>query len=129
MPDEQRSAPARSPDASLTNRRLTRRRLLRIAAAVAGVPLMIETVRTIAPKPRLHTWHGEVLGALSELSLWHTDAAFAQRTILRVRHEIERLERIFSLYRPESEISRLNESIGTKARPGCRHQSRKTNWY
>ena len=108
MPDEPRSAPARTPGTSLTGGRLTRRRLLRVAAAVAGVPMTIEAVRTIAPKPQLHTWHGEVLGALSELSLWHTDAAFAQRTILRVRHEIERLERIFSLYRPDSDISRLN---------------------
>jgi thiamine biosynthesis lipoprotein len=40
--------------------------------------------------------------------LGHPDAAFAQRTILRVRQEIERFERIFSLYRRDSEISRLN---------------------
>jgi thiamine biosynthesis lipoprotein len=88
----------------------TRRRFLSIVAAVGGLPLVIATVRATAPKPRLHTWHGEVLGALSELSLWHTDAAFARRMILRVRYEIERLEQIFSLYRPDSEISRLNET-------------------
>jgi FAD:protein FMN transferase len=88
----------------------TRRRFLRVVAAAAGLPLIIATVRATAPKARLHTWHGEVLGALSELSLWHPDAAFAQRTILRVRHEIERFERIFSLYRRDSEISRLNEA-------------------
>ena len=88
--------------------RPTRRRFLRVAAAVAGVPLIIEAVRATAPTPQLHSWQGEVLGALSELTLWHPDAAFARRTILRVRHEIERFERIFSLYRPDSEISRLN---------------------
>jgi thiamine biosynthesis lipoprotein len=93
-----------------------RRRFLRVAAAVAGVPLTIAAVRALAPKPQLHTWHGDVLGALSELALWHTDAAFAQRTILQVRHEIERLERIFSLYRPDSEISRLNDA-GTLMKP------------
>jgi len=49
-----------------------------------------------------------VLGAWSELTLWHTDAAFAQRTIHKVRQEIDRYERIFSLYRPDSEIARLN---------------------
>src|SRR5437773_890497 len=90
--------------------RPTRRRFLRVAAAGAGVPLLIAAVRATAPKVQSHSWHGEVLGALSELTLWHPDAAFAQRTILRVRHEIERLERIFSLYRPDSEISRLNEA-------------------
>src|SRR4030095_9501245 len=73
-------------------------RFLRVVAAVAPLPPIIATVRATAPNARLHSWHGEVLGAVSELSLWHPDAAFARRTILRVRHEIERFERIFSLY-------------------------------
>jgi len=97
-------------------RRLTRRRFWRVAAAVAGVPLMIAAVRASAPKAQWHRWHGEVLGALSELALWHPDAAFAKRTIVRVRQEIERLERIFSLYRPDSEVSRLN-AAGTLMKP------------
>jgi thiamine biosynthesis lipoprotein len=88
----------------------TRRRALRIFAAVAGLPLMIASVRATAPKAQLHTWQGDVLGAASELTLWHTDAAFARATILKARAEIERLERIFSLYRTDSEISRLNAS-------------------
>ena len=71
---------------------------------------MIAAVRATAPKGQLHNWQGEVLGAWSELTLWHTDAAFAQRTILRVRQEIERFEQIFSLYRPDSEIARLNKA-------------------
>src|SRR5438093_8293423 len=96
--------------------RPTRRRFLRVAAAGAGVPLLIAAVRATAPKVQSHSWHGEVLGALSELTLWHPDAAFAQRTILRVRYEIDRLERIFSLYRPDSEISRLNKA-GKLMRP------------
>ena len=75
---------------------------------MAGVPPIIASVRATAPTRRAHMWHGEVLGALAELTLWHPDAAFAHRTILRVRQEIDRLERIFSLYRPDSEISRLN---------------------
>ncbi len=88
----------------------TRRRFLRIVAAAAGLPLMIAGVRATAPKGQLLSWHGEVLGALSELTLWHPDAAFARAAILKVRREIERYERIFSLYRPDSEISRLNEA-------------------
>src|SRR6266566_8480778 len=90
--------------------RPTRRRFLRVVAAVSGLPPIIAAVRATAPKAQSHSWHGEVLGALSELTLWHPDAAFAQRTILRVRYEIDRLERIFSLYRPDSEISRLNKA-------------------
>jgi thiamine biosynthesis lipoprotein len=93
-----------------TEARPTRRRFFRVVAAAAGVPLVIATVRATAPKARLHSWRGEVLGALSELSLWHPDAAFARRTILRVRQEIDRFERMFSLYRRDSEISSLNET-------------------
>src|SRR5258707_11690627 len=85
----------------------TRRRALRVVAAFAGLPLMIAGVRATAPKGQLRSWNGDVLGAMSELTLWHTDAAFARATILKVRQEIERFERIFSLYRPDSEIKRL----------------------
>ena len=90
--------------------RPTRRRFLRVVAAVAGLPPLIAAVRATAPKMRSYSWHGEVLGALSELTLWHPDAAFARRTMLRVRQEVERFERIFSLYRGDSDISRLNEA-------------------
>jgi thiamine biosynthesis lipoprotein len=89
-------------------RALTRRRVIRIVAAGAGLPLMMAAVRATAPPPQMAYWQGEVLGALSELTLWHPDAAFSRRTIARVRGEIARYERIFSLYRPDSEISRLN---------------------
>ena len=77
---------------------------------------MIAAVRAAAPPGQLLSWQGEVLGALSELTLWHTDAALAQRTILRVRGEIARYEGIFSLYRQDSEISRLN-GAGTLHKP------------
>src|SRR5579883_1131734 len=87
---------------------VTRRRAIRIVAAAAGLPLMIAAVRATAPSGQFFSWQGEVLGALSELTLWHTDAALAQRAILQVREEIARYERIFSLYRSDSEISRLN---------------------
>src|SRR5438270_12217192 len=95
MPEQQQTHP-------------TRRRAIRILAAAAGVPLLIAAVRASAPRGQFHTWQGDVLGAWSELSLWHTDAAFAQRTIRKVRHEIDRFARIFSLYRPDCEMARLN---------------------
>jgi thiamine biosynthesis lipoprotein len=96
--------------------RLSRRRAVRIVAAAAGLPLLIAAVRATAPAGQLFRWQGEVLGAVSELALWHTDAAVARRTIVRVRGEIARYERIFSLYRTDSEISRLNAD-GALARP------------
>jgi hypothetical protein len=63
---------------------------LRIVAAAAGVPLLIAGVRATAPKPRAFTWRGQVLDAVSEVTLWHSDAAFAQTTIARVREEVAR---------------------------------------
>src|SRR5947209_20197412 len=95
---------------------LTRRRAVRIVAAAAGLPLIIAAVRATAPAGQLFNWQGEVLGAFSELTLWHTDAALARRTILKIRTEIERYERIFSLYRQDGEISRLN-AAGKLAKP------------
>ena len=89
---------------------------MRILAAAAGLPLLVAGVRATVPGGRFFGWQGEVLGAASELTLWHWDEALARRTILKVRHEIERYERIFSLYRDDSEIARLNRD-GVLARP------------
>src|SRR5947209_8630382 len=96
---------SRSEDSALLSVRegeegaaLTRRRAVRIVAAAAGLPLLITAVRAVAPAGQLFHWQGEVLGALSELTLWHTDAALARRTIVRVRGEVARYERLFSLY-------------------------------
>src|SRR5579863_5746272 len=116
MSEDKSAAQTGMHDFRRAQARPTRRRVLRVVAAFAGLPLMIAGVRAAAPKGQLHSWHGEVLGALSELTLWHTDAAFARATILKVRREIDRFERIFSLYRSDSEISRLNET-GRLTRP------------
>ena len=106
------------PRAGVSGGSLTRRRAIRMTAAAAGLPLLIAAVRAAAPAGQLFHWQGDVLGAVSELTLWHTDAALAQRTIFRVRGEIARYERIFSLYQPDSEISRLNaEGALTKPSP------------
>jgi thiamine biosynthesis lipoprotein len=105
-----------SNQAPAVARRLTRRRAIRIVAAAAGLPLLIAAVRAAAPPAQMFHWQGEVLGALSELTLWHTDAALSRRTIVKIRAEIARYERIFSLYQPDSEISRLN-AAGALRRP------------
>jgi len=98
----------RNPTVTPAVRGMTRRRAVRIVAAAAGLPLMIAAVRATVPAGRLYDWQGEVLGALAELSLWHTDEAAARRAIRKVEGEIARYERIFSLAVADSEISRLN---------------------
>ncbi len=86
----------------------SRRGFLKIAAAAAVVPALAGGVRALAPRGKLYDWQLEVMGAASELALWHEDPAVARRTIDQVRAEVARLDGIFSLYRDDSEISRLN---------------------
>jgi FAD:protein FMN transferase len=115
MPERQ-TIPGEAKPAPAAAGILTRRRAIRVIAAGMGLPLMIAAVRATAPAGQLFHWQGEVLGAFAEMMLWHADAALARRTILKVRAEIERYERIFSLYRADSEISRLN-AAGSLRRP------------
>lgn len=82
-----------------------RRRFLAIAGAAAGVALLPGSGRGA---PALHEWRGVALGAEASIRLLHPDAAEARRVIAAALDEVERLERIFSLYRPDSAVARLN---------------------
>ncbi len=85
---------------------LSRRRLLTVIAAAPGLALLPgDTIANTQPRWR---WRGTALGAKAEIILIHPDKATAQNLIRLAADEIERLENIFSLYRSESEISRLN---------------------
>jgi thiamine biosynthesis lipoprotein len=77
---------------------INRRRFLMISAAavVAGRPAYAEPLRQ---------WRGNALGAEVLIALSHPHG---DRISARAFEEIERLEGIFSLYRAESELSRLN---------------------
>jgi len=86
--------------------RLSRRRMLRISAATAGLALLPAGVR--AAVPTVVHWQGRALGAAASLTLNHPNPAEAHRLIERIEAEIRRLERIFSLYLPDSEIAVLN---------------------
>jgi thiamine biosynthesis lipoprotein len=86
----------------------SRRGFLRIIAAAAVVPALAGGVRALAPRGKLYDWQLEVMGAFSELALWHDDPVVARRAINQVRSEVARLDSILSLYRNDSEISRLN---------------------
>jgi len=96
--------------------RISRRNVLKILAATAALPAGVLLLRGRAAAPAPVQWHGETLGARASLTLWHSDPGVARRTIARMRTEIERLEGVFSLYRSDSEISRLNRN-GALPRP------------
>ena len=56
----------------------------------------------------INSWEGEALGAPAFMKLYGHDGAGAQKIFAGAKLAIERLEKTFSLYDPESEISRLN---------------------
>ncbi len=93
----------------------TRRRFIAIAAAVAGLPLA--ALPAGAAQAPLHRWSGIALGAKAEIALHDPDAARARRLIAACVAEIDRLEDVFSLYRPESAICRLNRAGRLAAPP------------
>lgn len=78
---------------------MKRRRFLTITAGV----LAASAIRGQASPIR--QWKGTALGADATIALDHPDA---DRLIAAALAEISRLERIFSLYRQDSELSRLN---------------------
>ena len=86
--------------------RLTRRRFLTLTA-LAALPWP-------ARAGQITQWHGIALGAEAALYLDHPDAP---AIITRATAEIARLEDIFSLYRPDSALSRLNAAGRLDAPP------------
>lgn len=86
--------------------RIDRRRFLTISAAVAGAALLLP--RGLLAAPQATVWRGQALGAPTTLILNHPDPARAQVLLRETAAELRRLEAIFTLYRAESELSRLN---------------------
>ncbi len=85
----------------------SRRRFLQIFAAtsVAGLAAVRSGAATNAA---IQSWEGEALGADASITLAGLDPYRAERLLQSCRQEITRLERIFSLYRQTSALSRLN---------------------
>ncbi len=84
-----------------------RRRFIQIAASAAGLGWHAAHAAPDAGPP-VHTWHGVALGADASLQLYHPDQKEAHRLIAACLAEVARLEKIFSLYREDSAIRRLN---------------------
>lgn len=93
----------------------TRRRFLSILAAscAAALPLARAHASTAAS---VSAWKGIAMGALASLTLVHPDRPRARALIDTCVGEIARLESIFSLYRSDSALTRLN-AAGELANP------------
>jgi len=93
-------------------RGIGRRRALRLFAAAAGVglPGLAHASNDTIGERRasLWRWQGTALGAQAELAVAHPEPAVAKRLVGLALGEVERLEAIFSLYRPDSAVVRLN---------------------
>jgi len=87
---------------------VTRRRFLKICATGASSMAMAGFASRALGAVGLHRWTGIALGAGAEINLIHDDAGQARMLFSRIEAEIRRLEAIFSLYRPDSELVRLN---------------------
>lgn len=108
-----RTADKHTKGNTMNTAKISRRRFIGIAAAVAGaaaLPAVLKE-RTIEPL----VWRGIALGADAELRLYHPDRSFAQAVLGKVLGETERLEKIFSLYRDDSQLVRLNTQGSLKA--------------
>nr|WP_238373611.1 hypothetical protein [Kingella kingae] len=87
----------------------TRRRFIGITAAVSTAALL--PTRTWAQaKTEPVVWQGVALGADAELRLYHPNRALAESLIQKSLAEVARLEKIFSVYQDNSQVSRLNRA-------------------
>ncbi len=95
----------------------SRRRFLSIAAAAGGLALIPgSALRATDGKLAAQVWRGTALGAEASITLYHPDAEAGRALIRRALAEIARLEAVFSLYREDSALARLNRQ-GALAHP------------
>lgn len=83
---------------------MKRRRFLAISAAVGALAATPARAFRLDPVE----WRGTALGAVATLTIHHEDRAEAVRVLEASLAELERLERIFSLYREDSALVQLN---------------------
>lgn len=85
--------------------KVSRRRFMRIVAGTASCGF---AGRAFADDFPTATWRGLVMGNLASIEIRHSDPARAAVLLDRARAEMQRLESIMSLYRPDSALSVLN---------------------
>ena len=92
----------------MSNRSLTRRRMIAIAATAAGSAFLTGGRTAQAGDPV--RWHGSALGAQVSIEIYHPDRTEAERLVERCVLDVRRLEQQFSLYRADSAICALNRT-------------------
>lgn len=92
----------------MLEQKLTRRRMIVIAASAAGSALLAGSRFARANAPV--RWRGSALGAQVSIEIHHPDRAEAERLVERSVLDVRRLEQQFSLYRADSAICALNRT-------------------
>jgi FAD:protein FMN transferase len=85
---------------------MSRRRFIAVSAVAVGAPLLAMGVGRAQARP--WRWEGRALGAPASITLYHSEPGRAQAAIAAGLAELDRLEGVFSLYRPESAVCVLN---------------------
>ena len=94
--------------------RPARRRFMALTAAAGGIALLPGR-SSFDGEPLI--WRGDALGAEASLELYAPDRATGRRVLAQCLAELERLERIFSLYRDDSSLVQLNRQGALDAPP------------
>lgn len=100
----------------IDGRQRVSRRLV-LAGGAAGVMLCAipkQAASLDLPEPTF--WRGQAMGAPAKIILYYPDHSIAERLLREAAQEAERLENIFSLYRADSELAKLNRD-GALASP------------
>jgi thiamine biosynthesis lipoprotein len=92
----------------------SRRRFLKIAGAAAASAAL--TARSAPARSIRHVRNDVLLGAETQIQLYHPDAQAAHAAIAQCLDEVRRLEAIFTLEQPASALSQLNRD-GRLAEP------------
>ncbi len=96
---------------------MNRRRFIAISAAALGLSVGAGIGGANAGSGALHRWSGTALGARASILLHHPDGARAEALLDECVREIARLEAVFSIYRADSALSRLNREGRLDAAP------------
>ena len=92
----------------LYKNKVSRRKFLSISATSIALALSPSIMNANTNQQKI-SWSGEALGAQSNMTLFHKSPSYAKETLNICVKEIKRLENIFSLFIPNSSISKLNK--------------------
>ena len=90
---------------------MKRRRFIKIlASSIAGLGFSSQLTAANSNRMSRVQWKGYTMGAMGQFTIYDHDRTKANAALNKCFKEIVRMEKVFSLYDPHSEISRLNRT-------------------